>query len=61
MDEANVPCPMCIGSHAVMEEQDPRRDHTDLSMPGSSGTREEGHSIGHGSSYEDKRIKYLEA
>lgn len=56
MDEAEVRSSVCVGSHGVREEQDPCRDHMDLSMTGSSKAREEGHSVGR----EDKRIKYLE-
>lgn len=35
VDEAEPPSPVCIGSQDGMEEQDPHRDHMDLSTTGS--------------------------
>lgn len=54
VDKAKLPSPMCIGSQDGMEEQDPHRDHVDLSTTGSLGTREDGHSMGYSSGYEDE-------
>lgn len=44
MDEAEVRSSVCVGSPGAREVQDPCRAHVDLSLTGSSKTREEGHS-----------------